>query len=292
MTEGTLTEIHLHPVKSCRRLEVGSATVSAYGLENDRIWQIIDESGAPVTQRQHKQLALVQPELTDDGLRLSAPEHGSIDIGRSGDAASTIVAKSLFGVAIEAADGGDQAAAWFSQLLGEPVRLAGVNHAGWTVPSKFEMHDQPLAFVDIAPVLVATTSSLAWLVAQASEPFGMDRFRPNLVVTNEQAWVEDTWEQFTIGEAELTTSLPWPRCAIPQIDQDTAVRHKEPANVLRSHRWCDAAPSLPGPTQKIVEGNGLFGIGCTIGVPGTQIEIGQHVLVSSVAAPLIAPPAG
>ena len=290
MTDGTLAAIHLHPVKSCRRLVVESATVSATGLEDDRIWQLVEDDGTPVTQRQHKQLALVRPELLDGGLRLSAPGHGSIDIGRPGDTDKTVEARSLFKVPVEAADAGDEAAAWFSRLLGQPVRLAGLLNDGWKIPAAFELPEQPMAFVDAAPELVTTTSSLDWLVAHASEPFTIDRFRPNLVVDNQKPWVEDTWKVFTIGDAELTTSLPWPRCAIPQIDQDTADRHNEPAKAMRAHRWCTAAPDLPEATRRIIEGNGLFGIGCTIGAPGTKLEVGAPVHVSSTAAPLIAAP--
>ncbi len=74
----------------------------------------------------------------------------------------------------------------------------------------------------------------------------MDRFRPNLVVTGAEPWAEDTWDQFEIGEASLRGIVPWPRCTIPQVDQQTAERHKEPAKVLKKHRWCTSAPSIPG----------------------------------------------
>ena len=72
----------------------------------------------------------------------------------------------------------------------------------------------------------------------ARKPFGIERFRPNLVVHTEQAWVEDTWRTFAVGAAELESLMPWPRCAVPQIDQDTAERGREPAVALRAHRWC------------------------------------------------------
>ena len=71
--------------------------------------------------------------------------------------------------------------------------------------------------------------SLPVVRGQAAEEFGMDRFRPNLVVSGTEPWEEDTWfgvrigeaEGVRIGDAEVRCVVPWPRCAIPQIDQTT-----------------------------------------------------------------------
>ena len=81
--------------------------------------------------------------------------------------------------------------------------------------------------------------SLDWLRERASEEFGMERFRPNLVVRGLRA----------VGRGRpgrACASVPpncavrsrGPRCEIPQVDQVTAQRHREPAKVLRAHRWC------------------------------------------------------
>ena len=115
----------------------------------------------------------------------------------------------------------------------------------------------------------------------------MDRFRPNLVVTGAEPWAEDKWDRFDVGEADLRAIVPWPRCAIPQVDQQTAERHKEPAIVLKKHRWCTSAPSIPGDLREIIEGNGLFGMACTIGPVGSTIAVGDRVRVISSRAPVL-----
>ena len=84
--------------------------------------------------------------------------------------------------------------------------------------------------------------------------------------------------------------LPWPRCAIPQVDQDTADRHTEPAKVLRRHRWCTDAPTLTGRFREIIQGNGLFGIGCSIEPAGATIRIGDDVRVTTTAAAVLPMP--
>lgn len=297
MADGTLAAIHLHPIKSCGRVEVLSAIVAGHGLQGDRSWQVIDADAKPITQRQHPILATVRPELLEpsspnSGLRISADNRAPIEVAPITPDTPTIIAKTLFGVAIDAGDAGDEAADWFSDLLGQPVRLVGADPSRWRpLPERFDVFDQPVSFADAGPVLVATTASLDWLVERSSEPFTMPRFRPNLVVDTSRPWVEDTWHEFTIGDAALVQGLPWPRCAIPQIDQDTGARFSEPAKVLRRYRWCTSAPTVREAMRPIVEGNGLFGLACSIGAPGAVLTVGDELTVVSTREPVLAPPA-
>jgi uncharacterized protein len=288
MTSGTLSGIYVYPIKSCRVVALDTATVVAIGLLGDRTWQVVDGEGRGVTQRQHRVLATVQPELVSGGgMRLAAPSMPDIEVDPPGD--ETMTVKSHFGLPVPASDAGEEAAAWFSAVIGESVRLvAMVDACGWRLPGDLDVFGQNAPFSDAAPVLVTAVQSLEWLRDRASEDFGMDRFRPNLVVSGTDAWDEDTWESFTIGEAELRGVLPWPRCAIPQIDQVTAERHSEPAKALRRYRWCTEAPTLTGAFRDIIQGHSLFGIGCSIGRPGATIRVGDDVSVTTTAAPVLA----
>lgn len=287
MATGELTGINLHPVKSCRRVEVGEATVSACGLGGDREWQVFSEEGKVLTQRRHPALALVQPELVEGGLRLSAPGHGAIEVARP-DAADLEV-RALLGDRVRAGDAGEGAAAWFSAVTGTPCRLVALCDLGARrVPL---VPRQPVSFADATPVLVANEASRRDLERRAVEPFGMDRFRANLVVDGAEPWAEDTWADFSVGAARLEGLVPVPRCAVPQVDQDTAERHQEPALALRAHRWCTGAPTLPEGWQPFFSGKPLFGLGATIAPVGAVVRVGDPVEVHATAAPLIAPPA-
>jgi uncharacterized protein YcbX len=287
MTTGSLAAIHIHPVKSCRRIELDEIVVSACGLAGDREWQIVDAGGGAVTQRQHKVLATIVPEPVPGGLRLSAQGHGTVEVARpAGDDRS---ATALLGDEVAVGDAGDEAARWLTGVIGADCRLVALTDLGRRHIRLVKT--QPVTFVDAAPVLVANTASLADLQRRASEPFGMERFRPNLVVDTGEPWAEDTWQAFSIGGADLEAILPWPRCAVPQIDQDSAERAKEPALVLRAHRWCTEAPSLSRGLRAVVEGNGLFGLAATIVPAGTVLRVGDPLAVHRTAEPLLAPPA-
>ena len=279
----TLRGIYVYPIKSCRAVAVEAAAVSAIGLSGDRLWQVVDGEQRGMTQRQHRVLATVQPEIVDGGgLLLEAPGMPRLDVDPPGGQSTTV--KSHFGLPVPAADAGHRAAAWFSALVDAPVRLVSmIGACGWRLPGDLDIFEQNAPFSDAAPVLLAAESSLAWLQERASETFAMDRFRPNLVVGGTEPWAEDTWTSMRIGEAEVRGVLPWPRCTIPQIDQATAERHHEPAKVLRRHRWCTAAPTVRAALRGLLEGNGLFGVGCSIGPEHATVRLGDELTVLATA---------
>lgn len=288
MPAGALRAIYIHPIKSCRRIELDEVELSTTGLSGDREWQLVDADSKPITQREHRALAVVQPEPIPGGLRVSAADRRTIDIERP--AANDRAVFALLGDEVRAADAGDEAATWFSELLGNDCRLVAVTSE--TNRTIGLVKQQPVTFVDAGPVLVANTASHAFLEQRANEPFTIERFRPNLVVATDTPWIEDTWKTFAIGAAELTNLLSWPRCTVPQIDQDTGERAKEPAVVLRAHRWCESAPGMPPGLRDALEGKALFGIACAIGPEGTTLRVGDTLTVHTTAEPILAAPSG
>ena len=291
MSDVRVEAIHIHPVKSCRRIEVEQADVIATGLKHDREWQIVDENGECVTQRKHKILATVETALDGDTVLLSANGNGSTILSR--EQAAEVSVQHLVGRRpVRAVDGGGEAANWISELLGERCRFASVtDDSDHRAPSSLDLFEQPIAFVDLAPVLLTNLASLNWLQERALEQFSIDRFRPNVIVDAGEPWIEDTWHDMAIGDAELAGEIPWPRCAVPQINQDSGERNREPAVVLRAHRWCKEAPELEGNVRNMMEGHGVFGMACRIGPVGATIKVGDPLIVHSYREPLLAPPA-
>ena len=271
---GVVTALHIHPVKSCRAVALERVEVTRRGLAGDRLFQVVDAEGTPVTQRQHPELATVSATLMADGLRLDADGHGTVEFAVP--TVNDVDVSSLLGAPVAAADAGDDAARFFTELLAAPVRLVGATEASENrVPFPGGVMD--LGWADGSTVVIANDASHRWLAHRSSEPFGMDRFRPNVTV-DADAWDEDTWRDVSIGGARFGVGLAWPRCAIPQVDQTDGSRHREPAKVLRAHRWCTHAASVPEPLRPVLEGNALFGIGCSVEQLGS-IATGDEVLV-------------
>ena len=59
---------------------------------------------------------------------------------------------------------------------------------------------------------------------------------------------------------------------------------------MRKHRWCTAAEGHSPGMRKVLEGNAIFGIACTIDPEGTMVSVGDPVTVAQTAAPLLTPP--
>ncbi|MFV0527006.1 MAG: MOSC domain-containing protein [Acidimicrobiales bacterium] len=293
MSAGVVSAIHLHPIKSCHRVEVIHATVGSTGLDGDRRWQLIGDGGV-LTQRRHPVLATIRPTPVDGGLSVTAPGRDPLHVPDPDPTATPAPVPTLAGFPAFAVDAGDEAAAWFSAVLGVDARLVGLAAgAGVDLPDPINgLTGQPIAFGDLAPLVVAATASAAWLAERAVEPFGIERFRPNVVVATDQPFVEDTWDRFRIGAASANQIVAWPRCTVPQVDQETGERNREPALVLRAHRWCDDASAAPAGLRRILEGNSLFAVACAIGPAGTVIRVGDPVDVETTRPPLIPGPTG
>ncbi|MEA3056872.1 MAG: uncharacterized protein QOD30_2304 [Actinomycetota bacterium] len=287
-----VTAIHVHPVKSCHRVEVDDAVVGEHGLVGDREWQLIDPGGGFLTQRAHPVLARVHAETTATGVVLRCDGQADLAVDRPPKvdrAAHTYTGE------VPVADAGDAAAAWFERLISAPCRLVAMTNgyerrfqipaAAFPDPSSgfaaaVERASAPeLSFADGAQVLVINAASHRDLADRAVEPFGMERWRANVIVDGAEPWAEDTWRRIRIGDATLDVGLPWPRCAVPQVDQETGDRHREPALVLKARRWCTRAGELPELLRPVLEGNALFGVTAAATPAGVRIAVGDDVEV-------------
>jgi uncharacterized protein YcbX len=135
-------------------------------------------------------------------------------------------------------------------------------------------------------VHVVNAASFRFLLEHAVEPFGIERFRPNIVVDGFDPWDEDGWRVVSTATVDVGVVLPWPRCAVPQTDQQTGERHREPAVVLKRYRWCREAPDLPEAVRPVIVGKALFGVGGSIGPQGAVVAVGDPVVVSATRVPL------
>ena len=284
-----VASIYIHPVKSCRRVEVDHAEVSRYGLLGDREWQVQGPAGQLMTQRKFPSMARVQPVPIPGGLRLTCDGLPDLEVQRP-DRVDT-EGNTMTG-RVPVADAGDEAAAWLERALSIGCRLT-------TIASGYERSPliggddpfaQQVAFVDAAPIHLISAASYRFLLDAAREPFPIERFRPNLVVDGCEPWEEDTWRSVSVGSAELRVVMPWPRCAVPQIDQDTGARHREPAVVLKRHRWCTDASSVPPAWQPVLAGNALFGVAASITPSGARITRGDPIEVHATGGPLLVAP--
>ncbi|XP_055966653.1 mitochondrial amidoxime reducing component 2 [Sorex fumeus] len=277
---GTVAQLRIYPLKSCKGVRVSEAECTPLGLRSghlrDRFWLVIKEDGHMVTARQEPRLVLVSIEAEGDRLVLSAPGMDPLVLPSKLPSSNSIQNCRLFGLDIQGRDCGDEVAQWFtSYLKTEAFRLVQFekNMKGRKgreiLPDIKEKYQ--VAYPDCSPLMVLSDASLADLNSRLEKKATMDNFRPNIVVTGCGAFEEDTWEDLVIGSVEMRKVLACPRCIMTTVDPDTGViDRKEPLETLKSYRLCD-------PSEKsIYKSSPLFGIYYSVEKIGS-LKVGDPV---------------
>lgn len=233
----TVSSLIYYPIKACRGFEVESAQVERMGLAHDRRMMLITEEGKFLTQREFPKLALVTPKLSEGTLTLSAPGFDSVRITVQTNGATQPV-DIWHSKNVQAVDQGDEAATWFSDWLGAPVRLVHIadGYIRKVNPQYAAREGDHTGFADGYPILLISEESLQDLNTRLDAPVPMNRFRPNLVVRGCEPYAEDTWNEIRIGDVELSIVKPCPRCEVTTIDKVTLAQSKEPLKTLGKYR--------------------------------------------------------
>lgn len=279
----TVQQLTYYPVKGCAGTGAGSVRVGATGLEHDRTFMVVDAvDGVFLSQRRLPAMAAVRPEVVDGGRALRLGADGVESLVVTVDPAGERRPVSLFGRPVGlAVDQGDDAAAWFSEVLGEKLRLVrvpdGFDRDGWGETAG------KVAFADAHAVLVTSRASLdglnARIEAAGGSPVPMDRFRPNIVLDGcARPHEEDLMRRIRFAgpdtgtraalTVELAHSVRALRCAVPLVDQRTGLRAgPEPVRTLATYR------REPAYDNKV-----SFGAQVAV-VRGGTLAVGDEVLV-------------
>ena len=234
-------------VKSCRGEPLESAYVEPWGLAGDRRWMVIDADGEAVTARDFPQLILVTPQTDGDTLRLARADGAelTVRVPDPGDGTSgPLVESTVWGNPVRSSDAGAAAHAWFSEVIGRPVRLVYLDDPTRRRPNPaYSKPEDRVSFADGYPLLLTTGGSLAALnelIAggphSGEGPLPMTRFRPSLVVDGTEPWVEDGWRRIRVGPVTFRIAKGCDRCVLTTIDPWTAKKGREPLVTLARHR--------------------------------------------------------
>lgn len=281
----TLTGLHHYPVKSCRGADLGHAVVERTGLAGDRRWMLQDADGDTVTARSHPRLLLAAPVPDGDGLRITAAGAAGglpelhVPVPQGAPVPARVHAWETAGV-----PAGPDADAWFSELVGEPVRLLHLDDPARRRPHPdYSRPDDRVSFADAFPLLLTGTASLDalnTLIAggehAAEGPLPMTRFRPNVVVSGAPAWAEDGWRRVRIGAATFRVARGCARCVLTTVHPDTIEKGREPMVTLARHRRIDRAV--------------WFGVNLVPDDPGAELRTGDEVEVLDAVDPAGGPP--
>lgn len=253
-----IEQLWIYPVKSCAGIRLGSVELLETGLQWDRAWMVVDDTGEFVSQRDLPHMALIRPRLHAGWLELTAP--GMLSLQVPLDASGEVRRVRVWDDEVEAWDMGDAAARWFERALALPggaprqgLRLVRfdptvrrLSSLQWTGGVQ-----APNLFSDGYPVLVLSAAALLELnerlAVRGFPAVGAGRFRPNLVLGGLEAHDEDRLSEIRLlaqvpedagvpPHVVLQPVKPCSRCSIPDVDPATAERGSAVSQVLHAYR--------------------------------------------------------
>lgn len=241
------------------------------GLTHDRSFMVIGPDGAFRSQRNTPRMAVIHPEVSAGGQRLTLRAPGAGELRVEVDLTSARRAVELHGMSFQGVDQGDAVAGWLSDVLAAPSRLVRVPPEHHRVTRG--QTPGTTGYADGHSLLVTALSSLDLLnerlTARGGEPVPMNRFRPNVVVDGwSEPHREDRARRITIGDAELGYAKLAIRCVVTTVDQASGTKTgPEPLQTLADYR-------------RAAEGGVAFGVKFAVVRPG-KLSVGDEVIVSS-----------
>lgn len=270
-----VSQLFIYPIKACAGVPVESALVTQRGLENDRLFMVIDFTRRSVTQKKHPRLSLVRPSFDSEGrLCLEAPgmEPFVHEVKKWGTKQSV----THLTATCDAIDQGDEVAEFFVKFLGvQNLRLVRMREG--FVRKVENKHVKPgmfqTSFSDSYPFLLASKASLSDMSEKTGRELEITRFRPNIVVEGEglKPFEEDAWKQLAVGErAEFEVPTSCIRCKVVTVDPATGVmdEHNQPTETLKKYRSFG---------KTVVFGQNLVPIHRR---RGAEIKVGDGVIVT------------
>ncbi len=252
MAESSLTvsELWFSLIKSCAPTRVQSAQVGRYGLENDRPYMIVDAAtGMFVAQRTNEGLGVairsmcqIVPTIGRIGsVGLQAPNmpNAIFEPCLMLNVPSRCREVQIWNTRCEAMIADSDTNRWLSEFLSRErpgdYELVAMRP---DVIRRATIGYSQVLFHDGYPFLVISQESFDDLQARiGGEPLPMNRrFRPTIVIQGGEPYEEDRLHRAVINGVDLEGMTLCERCAVPNIDQETAVPGKEPNRTLATYR--------------------------------------------------------
>lgn len=219
--------LHIYPLKSGRVIDLERAEVTAWGLAGDRRYMLVDPQGKFITQRELQSLAQVTATEMDGVLHLDkAGRDDCLSVRFDPDRRIDV---DIWGKAVSASLAPDSVNSALGDWFGQPVRLVHADaRTARICSSEWAGDGVSTGFADGYPILVATTGSLRALneatLEAGAETFGMERFRPNIVIDHDEPFADDRWAAIEIGGIRYDLVKPCARCIMTTQDQVTGER--------------------------------------------------------------------
>ncbi|XP_069819410.1 mitochondrial amidoxime-reducing component 1-like isoform X2 [Dendropsophus ebraccatus] len=252
---GTVSQLLIYPVKSCRAVSVQEAECLEMGLKHgelkDRHWLVVNEEGQMVTGRQEPRIVLISVMASGDSLCFEGPGMEKILVPVVPPKSNKILNCRVFSSDVQGRDCGEEVSRWLTTYFqtGSTYRLVRFE-PDVMKPRKAKEAEKPfrekdvIAYPDASPIMMLSETSLEDLNKRMEVPVSVANFRPCIVVSGCEAFSEDTWDEVKVGTVRLKRVMACGRCILTTVDPKTGIMsRKEPLDTLRTFRLSDESLS-------------------------------------------------
>lgn len=260
-----VSQLFTYPIKSLGGVSLSSAVVSDRGLQYDRRWLLIDNDNQFLTQRAISNMALLQVELREKGLKVFQKKQPGNFIHIPFETTQEKISVQIWSQKCKALLVNKEIDEWFSDMLSFSCRLVYMpDSTKRKVDGRYAFKKEITSFSDAYPFLIIGQSSLDDLNSRLEHKLPINRFRPNIVFTGGLPFEEDTMADFKINYIAFFGVKLCSRCVITTINQDEGTKNNEPLNTLATYRMRNN--KIYFGQNLIHRGKGVINIGDTITV--------------------------
>jgi uncharacterized protein YcbX len=227
---------------------------------------LVDDGGQFMTQRSTSEMALLTTELTPGGIRVYHKISGS-EISIPFEASGSKMMVQVWSNRCKAIIVDERVNQFFSDVLSRSCRLVYMpSSTNRRVDGRYAIDKEIISFTDGYPFLLIGQSSLDDLNSRLEDKLPINRFRPSIVFTGGEAYEEDTMARFSINNIDFFGVKLCARCIVTTINQDNAIKSKEPLSTLSAYRKVN---------NKIYFGQNLLHKGEGVLSVGDLIHVGE-----------------
>lgn len=243
MSDITVSQLWIYPIKSLKGINQDKVQLEKRGFRYDRRWMLVDNNNRFISQRQFPKMALIEPELSEFGVSVRAPDMPVLIIPYPDSQLEMYeeVEVSCWKDHIKAQHINTAIDNWFSEFLDTDCQLVFMpEDCERLVDTDFAKNQEVTSFSDGFPELIISEASLEDLNVRVDIKLSMNRFRPNIVIKGCEPYGEDTLGHFKINGIDFYAVKPCSRCVVTTVNPETGVKEsKEPLATLATFRKKD-----------------------------------------------------
>jgi hypothetical protein len=233
-----VSHLYIYPIKSLGAVSVSKTVMEKEGLRGDRRFMLVDEQGKFITQRTRPELTRFALVESTNGYLVKDAVTGLEKELFIAPSLGEYISVEIWEDQLEAREVMDGWSLWFSQALSQQVKLVRITEEK---PRQMKAKYQTgiaknTSFADSLPLLVVSSGSYNVLERKLLGPVDRLRFRPNIIVSVTEPFVEDTWSEIKIGEVSLSGAKPCARCSLVNVNPTSGESDKKTLKTLASFR--------------------------------------------------------